>query len=270
MNSPRPIDVWDVDTFDEELRTKLRREESLIRDYLTTSHQQFLEREASDHRAPQPENPHATAFLAFAEELGRDMESRTIRAWHYARLVDDEVSAMREGGIYPGTLDTLRHRLDAQVAAGTLSVTDADTLYKTSPCHDPEQQPGRLGKFWMASEPVRADDSGVKPLLKSWGGESTHMWLEDARLKALVTTIGRPRILEVAVPLAKTTHSYSASRAVIGAFARTLGCRPDREGFDVYTVESLEPAAIRAVHTEGEPKFKKVGRGYPATFKARR
>ncbi|GAA0034011.1 MULTISPECIES: hypothetical protein [Bradyrhizobium] len=270
MNTLDHIDTWDIDTFDDELRAKLRLAESLIRDYLTTSRRQFLEREASDHRMPHPENPHAADYIAFTEEMGRDMEHRTIRAWHYARLDDDEVSAMREGGIYPGTLDTLRRRLDAQVAAGTLSATDAADLYKASPCHDPEQQPGRLGKFWMASEPIRVDDSGVKPLLKSWGGESTHMWLKDERLKALVATIGQPRILEVAVPLAKTTHSYSAGRAVIGAFARTLGCRPDREGFDLYTQEPLEPAAILAVHTEGESKFKKVGRGYPTTFNARR
>lgn len=270
MSILKPIDVWDIDTFDEELRAKPRREESLIRDYLTTSRRQFLEREASDHRMPHPENPHAADYIAFTEEVGRDMESRTIRAWHYARLVDEEVRAMREGGIYPGTLDTLRRRLDAQVTAGALSAADADKLYKASPCHHPEQQPGRLGKFWMASEPIRADDGGVEPLLESWGGESTYFWLKDERLKALVATIGQPRILEVAVPLAKTTHSFSGGRAVIGAFARTLGCRPDREGFDLYTLEPLEPAAILAVHTEGEPKFKKVGRGYPTTFKAAR
>jgi len=29
----------------------------------------------------------------------------------------------------------------------------------------PEQQPGRLGKFWLTSDPVRIDDGGVKLLL---------------------------------------------------------------------------------------------------------
>jgi hypothetical protein len=227
MSSLDHIDVWDFDTFDEELRAKLRREETFVRDYLTTSQQQFLVREASDHGMPHPENPYAADYLAFAEEIGRDMESRTIRAWHYARLVDEEVRAIRESGIYPGTLDTLRHRLDVQVEAGSLSAADADELYKASPCHDPEQQPGRL--------------------VENWGSESTYFRLEDERLKSLVATIGRPRILEVAVPLVRTKHSYSAGRAIIAAFARTLGCRPDREGFDLYTVKPPEPTAILAV-----------------------
>ena len=253
MSSLNLIDVWDIDTLDEELRGKLRRNESLVRDYLTTSRRQFLEREASDHRMPHPENPYAADYVAFTEDMGRDMESRTIRAWHYARLVDEEVRAIRESGIYPGTLDSLRHRLDEQVRAGSLSAADADELYKASPCHHPEQQPGRLGKFWLVSEPVRTDDGGVKPLLENWGGESTYFWLEDK-----------------AVPLVRTKHSYAAGRAVIGAFARTLGCRPDRAGFDLYTLAPLEPAAILAVHTGGEPKFKIVGRGYPTTFVASR
>jgi hypothetical protein len=67
----------------------------------------------------------------------------------------------------------------------------------------------------------------VKLLLENWGGESTYFWLENEGLKALVAKIGRPRILEVAIPIAKTRHGYSAGRAVIGAFARTLKCRPD-------------------------------------------
>jgi hypothetical protein len=56
----------------------------------------------------------------------------------------------------------------------------------------------------------------VKPLLENWGGESTYFWLENEGLKALVAKIGRPRILEVAIPIAKTRHGYSAGRAVIG------------------------------------------------------
>lgn len=269
MNPVRIIDVWNVATFDPALRGMLEQKTALIRDYLTTSRRQFLEREASDHRMPHSENPHAADYVAFTEEVGRDMERRTIRAWHYARLTDDEVRGIREGGIYPGTLDSFRQRLNAQVGAGSISAAEADKLYHSSPCHNPEQQPGRLGKFWLVSEPVSPKDDGVKPLLESWGGESTYFWLKDERLKARLRKIGRSRIVEVAVPLAKTRHSYSAGRAVIGAFSRTLGCRPDREGFDLYTLEPLAPPSILAVHTEGEPKFKKVGSRYPADFVAR-
>jgi hypothetical protein len=260
------IDVWDTGTFDPDLHSKLRASEQLVRDYLTTDRRLFDEREASDHRMPHATNPYGSEYMAFAEEIGRDMESRTIRAWHYARLVDDEVRIIRENGIYPGTLDTLRQRLDAQAAAGLFTAADAEALYAASPCHHREQQPGRLGKFWLVSDPVRTDDGGVKLLLENWGGESTYFWLEDERLKELVAKIGRPRILEVAVPIAKTRHAYSAGRAVIGAFARTLGCRPDRGAFDLYTIVSLEPDALIAIHSDDDVNFVSIARGYPAGY----
>ena len=52
----------------------------------------------------------------------------------------------------------------------------------------------------MTSDPVAPDDSGVKLLLGSWGGEATYFWLKDKRLQNLVAGIGRPRVLEIAVP----------------------------------------------------------------------
>ncbi len=75
------------------------------------------------------------------------------------------VRIIRANGIYPATLDTLRRRLDALVTAGSLAAHDAEALFAASPCHHQEQQPGRLGKFWLTSEPVLTDDSGVELLL---------------------------------------------------------------------------------------------------------
>jgi hypothetical protein len=40
------------------------------------------------------------------------METRTIRAWHYTRLTDAEVVAMRMTGISLSSLDAIRQRLD--------------------------------------------------------------------------------------------------------------------------------------------------------------
>lgn len=60
----------------------------------------FEEREASDHRTAQPTNPYGTAYMAFAERVGRDiMQSRTIRAWHYTRLTDAELNILTTTGV---------------------------------------------------------------------------------------------------------------------------------------------------------------------------
>jgi hypothetical protein len=138
MTSPL-IDVWNISSFDQALQTKLSGEAELVRDYLITSHRQFLEREASDHRSAPPTNPFGRRYMDFTEEIGRGMETLTIRAWHYTRLTDDELENIRNNGIYPGTLDTLRQRIDAQAAKGLFSRADADALYDASPCHQAGQ-----------------------------------------------------------------------------------------------------------------------------------
>ncbi|RCW82325.1 hypothetical protein C7476_108139 [Phyllobacterium bourgognense] len=59
----------------------------------------------------------------------RLMEARTIRAWHSIRLTDAEVDVLRQGGIYPSSLDTIRSRFAAQAAAGAFSQEVADRLF---------------------------------------------------------------------------------------------------------------------------------------------
>lgn len=261
------IDVWDTDTFDQKLMATLVDNRQLIQDYLTTDRLQFEQRDAADRWAPHATNPYAGSYMTFVEAIGCDlMQSRTIRAWHYTRLVDDEVRIVRQNGIYPGTLETLQMRLDALVKAGSIKAVDAAALYAASPCHHPEQQPGRLGKFWMSSDPIATDDGGVELLLGNWGGEATYIWLDDPRLEKLVSGIGRARILELAVPIASTTHGYRAGKAVVAAYARTLGCRPDSSAFDLYSTAPLGPASVLAVHSGGEESFLTMARGYPARF----
>lgn len=48
----------------------------MIRDYFLTSRWQWLEREASDHRAPYPENPYAGEFQWVTEHIMRLVEER--------------------------------------------------------------------------------------------------------------------------------------------------------------------------------------------------
>jgi hypothetical protein len=129
------IDVWNVETFDQYLLAELRANAELIRNYIVTERNNFLEREASDRRGPYPTNPYAASYLRFLEDVGRDMEARTIRAWHYTRLTDAETDTLRNTGIYASTLETIRRRLDAQVAAGVFSAEIADALFAQSPFH---------------------------------------------------------------------------------------------------------------------------------------
>lgn len=127
------IDVWDVETFDCELRRELDAHTDVIHDYMLTSRRQWLERESPDSTMPYPGNPYAGEFMRVNEHIVQLMEVRTIRAWHYTRLTDAEVDVLRQGGIYPSSLDTIRSRFTAQVVAGEFSQEIADRLLAESP-----------------------------------------------------------------------------------------------------------------------------------------
>lgn len=260
------IDVWDIETFDAELRSNLDAHSNLIRDYMSTNRRQSLEREASDHTGAYPENTFASAFMKVEEYIVMPlMEARTIRAWHYTRVTDREVDIIRRDGIYPSSRANFRARLDAEVAAGSFSARIADRLFADSP-YQSDQRNSRSGKFWAVSNPHSIDDSGVELLLESWGGEAAYFWQRDEGLQELLKQIGRGRVLEVATPLSYSRHAFYAARAVVATYGRMLGCVPDNGGFELYTSKPLSAQNVIAVHSYGDPSFDTMARGYPASF----
>lgn len=263
--TPAVIDVWHLETFDADLLADLADHQTMIHDYFITARRHYIEREGSDHTKPYPENPFGSDFMVFSDYVGSSMTTRTIRAWHYTRLCDDEVESLLRHGIQLSTLDTLRHRLDKRVASGEFGESVATALYVASPFHS-EQLDGRRDKFWMVSHPVTPDDGGVELLLESWGGEAVYFWQQDRDLQAMLKSIGTPRVVELTVPLALTRHASLAGRAVIATFARTLGCTPDKCAFDLYAAAPLAPNHIRKIHSPGTPSFTNMARSYPATF----
>jgi hypothetical protein len=261
------IDVWDPRTFDCELSAALAKETDLVRNYMTTDVWIFLN---YDHvRRPdlivRPENPYASAFLRLKEIIGEMMQFRTVRAWHYTRLTDAEVEDLWHDGIHLSTPAALRARLKSQVACGELNVEVAETLYVASPFNG-DQLKARSGKFWMTSHPLAIHDDGVERLLRYWGGEVASFWQKDPTLLATIAVMGRPRVIELAVPLALTTHGYCAGDAVIAAFGRALGRIPGKHAFDLYVTAPLSSGAILKVHSEGDSSFRAMGLGYPEDY----
>jgi hypothetical protein len=262
------IDVWNIETFDSVLAAKLRKNAALIENYMITDREIFHERHVLDIVPSRP-NPYADDFRSLVEqELQSDMNARTIRAWHYTRLVDAEVEKFRSQGISLSTLDTLRRRLNDRVDAGSFTAEIADALFAASPFH--KQNNIRSNKFWMVSEPVPIDYGGVELLLGNWGGEATYFWLEEPKLKGVVAGLGTPRVIEIAVPLNATRQAYRAAQAVVNAFAGTRGCKSeDWAAFELYSMRPLGPDSVIAIHSGGETNFEALTRGYPAGFDRR-
>lgn len=261
------IDVWNPESFDDELRTALDANAELIRNYLLTDEANDAARERRHDASPYPSNAYGAAYHALLDTLSEQIHDRVIRAWHYTRLTDPEVDALRNAGIQLSNLDSLRDRLGAQVLAGTISREIGSLLFASSPLHNLGQYRARANKFWMTSHPIETSEArDVELLLGNWGGEATYFWLEDPQLQAVVSTIGRPRVVEVAVPVDATPQAYSASKSIVASYARAIHCEPNFGAFDLCATRALEPDCILAVHTEGDETFGRLARGYPAGY----
>lgn len=261
------FDVWDLETFDEDLRFVLEDHSDLIRGYLLRDRDIFETYDLSqgpDRPPLRPRNQFAADFVRLEENLMTAMAARQIRAFHYTRLTDREVMSLSENGIHLSTPESLRDRLLALHQIGVLTLEDMNTLEAESPFH--AQMNARRGKFWMCSYPIAIDNGGVERLLRYWGGEVTSFSLSNEDLLARLETIGRPRVIEVAVPLAATKHAFSAAQAVVATFGRSLGCLGDQKDFDLYAETALPAAAVLRVHSSGETDFDMLGQTYPSNF----
>ena len=263
------MDLWDTKTFDGELTAILNQGADLIQNYEKTEQRIFLEydhnRRRPDNVMPRPQNSYASRFLALQEVIGQVLDSRTIRAWHYSRMTDDEVENLRLEGIHLSTATTLRSRLESLVASRELTLHQADALFTGSPFHS-DQLEARSGKFWMTSHPTAIHDSGVEPLLARWGGEVAAFWTKDPELRAVLAALGKPKVIELAVPMTLTLHSYCAAKAVTAAFARTLGCVTSSNAIDLYVTQPLGPDSILRVHGDADPSFQSLGLDYPEGY----
>ena len=246
----------------------LRDHGELIVNYIKTDRAISDEYESSDHTQMRRSNPYAGDFIAYRDhKLTPLMETRTIRAWHYSRMTDEEIGRLRATGVVPNNLSTIRARLDAMVKDGEFDQATADHLFESSPFHD-DPFGGRTDKFWMTSHPVGIDDGGVRYLLSLWGGESAAFTHICGPMSETLARVGRGRILEVAVPLSVTRDAFSAAQGVLSGYAASLALRYDHSVFDLFAMKPLPVTAILAIHSEGEDNFAQMARAYPARFVA--
>jgi hypothetical protein len=260
------IDVWDIDTFDEELSQHLTGHSDLIRSYWLESRRLFDEREAQTLRGPPEHNVHADAYFTLCEGVTALMESRMIRAWHYTRLTLGEINLIHRFGMQPMTLELIRQRLEDAIAAGHIDREVAKTLYVASPYHQ-QAMSNREHRFWLTARPYPIDDSGVQELLEKWGGESIYANHSEGPMVELLQGIGTPCVIEVALPTSATTRASCAAENVIDAWSFHLGCSGGwGGGSDMVAVVPIKAAWIIGIHEKGGGVFENHADSYARRF----
>jgi len=163
------IDAWNPITFGEEITAALSAHSRIVYDYHVEDQRLMGEHlRSSPYQSLEP-NRYFPAYQEFREHILAPLLARSrIRAWHYTRLTDDEVDAMKRC-LVVSSLDYLRHRLSTLVENDLLGRDDADTVFTQSPF----QEQLRTGRLWTTVIPLPHNDSGVHRSLKA-GAASPH------------------------------------------------------------------------------------------------
>lgn len=254
------IDTWDPKTFGVEITAALTAHSRLVANYHVEDRRLMDQHlNSSPYQSLKP-NRHSSAYQEFREQTLAPILARCrIRAWHYTRLTDEEAGAMHKQLVL-SSLDALRHRLSNLVAKNLLSQDDAKTVFVQSPFH---KQPLRAGRLCATVIPLPRCDSGVVPLLESWGGEAAYFWLSDKRIATTLRSVGAPRIVEIETALADNLNGYKVAETVLNAWARQLGVPATLSGCDLFITECIDTAKVMRIHTEGDGCFEAVGMVYP-------
>lgn len=253
------ISTGDPRTFDSELQAFFDQHVSLIRSYHERDAELEVDRRAGGMRHIMEPNPIADAYIRFREAAAELFKSRTVRCWHYTRLTVDEIDAIRNQGIVPGTVESMEARLMRQVVAGRLSEADRLAIIAASPLRFPDQAQARLGMFWVTDRALHPSDGGVEPLLGHWGGEVVYFYLQDDELIERLQGLGSPAVLELAVPVSSTTRAYGFAESALSSVVEALGYPPRLRGIDAYLNRPLGAEGVLAIHTPSDASFSRLG-----------
>ncbi len=250
------VSTADPQTFDVSLQVFLTENVEVIRAYHENDARLEADRHSGGLKYIHEPNPAGPAYLRLREELSDLMRSRTVRCWHYTRLTEEEVEAIRDHGVFPGSLESMVDRVRRQVEAGRLSKAEQDAILAASPLRCSGHAQSRLGRFWVTDRALASTNDGVEPLLSHWGGEVVYFHLEDEALIARVQGIGRPVILELAVPVALTEHAFGFAESALSSVTEALGYPPQLRGIDAYLTQPLGPEGVIAIYAP--PDFDRV------------
>lgn len=264
------IDTWNAKTFTEDIHELLKEHsETIIRfhriEQQTDEHLERLQRYERRNR-----NPFADNYNRIREELAALMSSKTIRAFHYTRMIDTEVENVLANGFFAPTSETafghLSDRVGRLVEMGMLSIQEGDRIFSASPLNHPDQLQARQG-LWLTTVPFNPEDRSVSLLVNNWGGEVGYFWIDESQDPDLLTrvqSIGRGRIFELAVPMSdkdgrQLSACWPAAKDILNVLGMSHGFQTERLGFDLAIKSALPASAILAVHTEGDESYTTFG-----------
>lgn len=179
---------------------------------------------------------------------------RKLLAYHASRLLDEDITAIREHGLQRLSPELVARRIDLAERLDHLSADDASEL-RQSNAFAIENHVGRedLVCMILGRETLDRDPYGVNPLLGTWGGEAIHGGPLPDR-DDNVRPFGTPTIVVARFGLGGGTDRVRTGPSVPKLFVgRLLGL--EDISADVFLHDDVPPEDILGFWQPGDPDY---------------
>ena len=214
--------------------------------YLDQHHDMFRAWEAKTVQAS------AALFDVAIDGLRDILLAYAIRGWHCTRLTDAEADEVLNDGMRLPNAETLTRRIEALAQANLIEPEIALRL-KSKNWADEEN---RVGMVWFCFFPPRkAEECGIGPFFRHWGGEALYRCHEDDPVIApILRCIGTPRLIEADVPIASLGRYPDF--VIYRRYLVSRGYRSNEPtDFEGYSKHPLPAANVRRVISYPERDF---------------
>lgn len=223
---------------------------SNVREALRQNRTAIVSRGANDFSGPR----YDAAIYALAAALAE----HSLIGFHCTRLADHEVGTLRQGGMVPLSPALVEQRIDDAVRNGLVTSAQAARLKAKNQAGEKY----RAGMIWFCFfEPHETGEHGISDLLRYWGGESLYNSHDrDAELGPLISSIGRPAIVEAEVPIAWLGGDGGVALAlnVASHYALVEGANIEAGLYEDNIKQPLPGNLVRAIHLHPSAEFARL------------
>ena len=167
--------------------------------------------------------------LHLSDRIRAVLRSHGIMVYQCARLVDFEITDIRQSGLRAASPSLLSDKVQAALGEGLLTEDQAERLLTTGVFADRQQREARIDEVCALTilRTLTVDPDGTQPLLTCWGGEMTYFWQTHIfpDLAEVLKRIGNPVLIEFQHrPGRSDRYSPDLANIVIGRYRNLDDC----------------------------------------------
>jgi len=176
--------------------------------------------------------------------------------FHCTRYHESEIAIVKEHGLKPLSEELAYGRVERLQEIGVIPPQIASRLLSENAVNN--KHGDRLGRLcFIFSRSILRHEGDVLRLLSYWGGEALYWAHEnDPEVAPVLKSIGRPCIIQAAVPIATLNTYSSVGEKVISVFLQTRGIATTDDGLLEGSLDQeLASHHIQRIIEYGETEF---------------